>query len=465
MSELELSGRKWSCEYCTYENWQATKKCTLCRAPRPPIYINEDAPTSPPFEQDIYKMAPLVSSPTSPSPSSSTSTMPPHQEAHYKSPPSSCSPVSPTSSESALLQGSKWACQVCTYLNWPKSQKCTQCLTPRPKLAPVASTTAPPTINQDPAKPLNINVNIAESSLRTVASTAGSGSAPRSSPKTSPNSPVSAKAINNDKNRAVAAANVKQGKWSCKACTYENWPRSFKCVLCGIPKGRTYLDLGAVSDKGIINDGSTNLQRSSSNSNLSNRRSPPSSARSPEGIEAQALAGATASPNIMNQEKQDRNKSHDRLKSLDDRRLRQFRNRLRDNDWLWLNACEGVVEGNAHALEAFLASGGDPARQLTVEESSFLNRPSAFQPGYTLVHLAIRFQREDMLAVLLSTTDVATKGKKRVPSHVSPDIAAEILREIAVSLRQRKGDFPCYFLTDLATFSLPAGKDIKLVYN
>ena len=63
-----------------------------------------------------------------------------------------------------------------------------------------------------------------------------------------------------------------------------------------------------------------------------------------------------------------------------------------------------------------------------------------------------------MLAVLLTATDVAKKAKKRVPSHVAPDLAADILREISLAMRQRKGDFPCYFLTDASTFVLPAGE-------
>merc|ERR1719270_948435 len=28
-------------------------------------------------------------------------------------------------------------------------------------------------------------------------------------------------------------------KWNCSACTYENWPRTRKCVLCGILKEAT----------------------------------------------------------------------------------------------------------------------------------------------------------------------------------------------------------------------------------
>ena len=85
-------------------------------------------------------------------------------------------------------------------------------------------------------------------------------------------------------------------------------------------------------------------------------------------------------------------------------------------------------------------------------------RPSAFQAGYTLIHLAIRFQREDILTILLTATDVVKKTKKRVPSHIAPDLASDILRDVSIGIRQRKGDFPCYFLTDMASFALPAGK-------
>lgn len=67
-----------------------------------------------------------------------------------------------------------------------------------------------------------------------------------------------------------------------------------------------------------------------------------------------------------------------------------------------LSLClEGVVEGDLAAVEAYKSSGGDIARQLTSDEVRLLNRPSAFDDGFTLVHLAIRFQRQDMLAVLL----------------------------------------------------------------
>lgn len=139
-------------------------------------------------------------------------------------------------------------------------------------------------------------------------------------------------------------------------------------------------------------------------------------------------------------------------------KLYQIRNRLRDVDWLWLMACQGIIEGDVHAVEAYLAANGDPARQLTSDECALLGRPSAYAPGYSLIHLAIRFRREDMLSTLLAAGEMhAGKPRKRVPSYAAPDVAAAIVREISLSLRQRKGDFPCYFVMETATFALPGG--------
>lgn len=77
----------------------------------------------------------------------------------------------------------------------------------------------------------------------------------------------------------------------------------------------------------------------------------------------------------------------------------------------------GVVEGDLAAVEAYKSSGGDIARQLTADEVRILNRPSAFDTGFTLVHLAIRFQRQDMLAVLLTEVRVFTCVNGEKSSH------------------------------------------------
>lgn len=31
---------KWACEYCTYENYPSSLKCTMCRGPKP--FVSED---------------------------------------------------------------------------------------------------------------------------------------------------------------------------------------------------------------------------------------------------------------------------------------------------------------------------------------------------------------------------------------------------------------------------------------
>lgn len=71
--------------------------------------------------------------------------------------------------------------------------------------------------------------------------------------------------------------------------------------------------------------------------------------------------------------------------------MRQIRNRLSSSDWLFLNACLGIVNDDASAVRAYLRQEGDRARQLTKEECLVLGQPSTFSAGGTLVHLAIRY--------------------------------------------------------------------------
>ena len=73
-----------------------------------------------------------------------------------------------------------------------------------------------------------------------------------------------------------------------------------------------------------------------------------------------------------------------------EKRMRTFRRRLREADWTWLTACMGVVEADMNPVEAYLNTGGDPTRKLTNPEVALLNRPSVYEAGHTLVHLAIK---------------------------------------------------------------------------
>lgn len=53
---------------------------------------------------------------------------------------------------------------------------------------------------------------------------------------------------------------------------------------------------------------------------------------------------------------------------------------------------------------------------------------------------------------------------KRVPSDVNRYLAAEIRRHISSSLKQRKGDFPCYFVSEFVTFALPGGMQLDFLF-
>jgi len=412
MTDVLQKDRKWSCEYCTYENWPASKKCVLCRAPKPMQYIDEDAAA---VEQDIYKMAPLICHDSIPIDTSKTSRDVDVNSSRWSS---------------STDPSAKWTCHMCTYLNWPKALRCTQCRSARQKQLSATLGTAV-------SRPLNVDVNASPDTV--------------SSARNSPSSPEAAKATNNDRNRSVAGLSTNETvKWPCRACTYENWPRAMHCVLCGLPRG----DRSGSSEKDTAGScrGGTGPRR----------RSPPTASIRGAELADSHSGGATACPSI-HQVQHERNVGGPTVdvamaSNYMSPKLHQIRNRLRDVDWLWLMACQGIVDGDVHAVEAYLAASGDPARQLTSDECALLGRPSAYAPGYSMVHLAIRFRREDMLSTLLAAGEMhAGKPRKRVPSYAAPDVAAAIVREISLSLRQRKGDFPCYFVMETATFVLPGG--------
>ena len=61
------------------------------------------------------------------------------------------------------------------------------------------------------------------------------------------------------------------------------------------------------------------------------------------------------------------------------------------------------------------------------------------------------------LCLIPTSLKVSQQAAKCIPAMVCPELTEQIRREVAASLHQRKGDFTCYFLTDLVTFTLPAG--------
>lgn len=214
------------------------------------------------------------------------------------------------------------------------------------------------------------------------------------------------------------------GKWSCSVCTYENWPKALKCSMC-------------------LNPRETN----------SGRNSQASAKHSPEHDE-----NVASNIVVNNKRNQQLVREQEPMNNLDvyqqERYMRQLR---RQPDWQWLNACIGIAENNVGAVESYLTCGGDAGRALTHSEVNLLNHNNiAFDVGHTLIHLAIRFHRDEMLPMLLVQISGSGPGIKRVPSYVAPDLASDIRRHFAHSLRIRKASFSCQYVTEHATFSLPA---------
>ncbi|XP_053778481.1 ubiquitin thioesterase ZRANB1 [Desmodus rotundus] len=381
-------GLKWACEYCTYENWPSAIKCTMCRAQRPSgTIITED-----PFKSGSSDVG------RDWDPSSTEGGSSP-----LICPDSSARPR--VKSSYSMENANKWSCHMCTYLNWPRAIRCTQCLSQRRTRSPTES----PQSSGSGSRPVAFSVDPCEEY--------------------------------NDRNKL----NTRTQHWTCSICTYENWAKAKKCVVCDHPRPNNIeaIELAETEEaSSIINEQDRARWRGSCSSGNSQRRSPPATKRDSEvkmDFQRIELAGAVGSKEEL---------------EVDFKKLKQIKNRMKKTDWLFLNACVGVVEGDLAAIEAYKSSGGDIARQLTADEVRLLNRPSAFDVGYTLVHLAIRFQRQDMLAILL--TEVSQQAAKCIPAMVCPELTEQIRREIAASLHQRKGDFACYFLTDLVTFTLPA---------
>ncbi|XP_065372565.1 ubiquitin thioesterase trabid [Calliphora vicina] len=233
-------------------------------------------------------------------------------------------------------------------------------------------------------------------------------------------------------------------KWACNTCTYENFPKSLKCSMCGSPRDINSSGGGVVGGNAAhsIENNASGISNNQTNVTCSDK-----------------LNDTVSSNNSFNKQQNiyqlgsDTINNCDTMQERQERRIRQIRRQV---DWQWLNACLGVVENNFSAVEAYLSCGGNPARSLTSTEIAALNRNSAFDVGHTLIHLAIRFHREEMLPMLLAQISGSGPGIKRVPSYVAPDLAADIRRHFANMLRMRKSVFPCTYVHEHATFSLPA---------
>ncbi|XP_068807574.1 ubiquitin thioesterase ZRANB1 isoform X2 [Struthio camelus] len=271
-------GIKWACEYCTYENWPSAIKCTMCRAQRPSgTIITED-----PFKSGSSDIG-RDWDPTSTEGGSSP----------LICPDSSARPR--VKSSYSMESANKWSCHMCTYLNWPRAIRCTQCLSQRRTRSPTES----PQSSGSGSRPVPFSVDPCEEY--------------------------------NDRNKL----NTRAQHWTCSVCTYENWAKARKCVVCDHPRPNNIeaIELADTEEaSSIINEQDRARWRGSCSSGNSQRRSPPTTKRESEvkmDFQRIELAGAVGSKEEL---------------EVDFKKLKQIKNRMKKTDWLFLNACVDIED-------------------------------------------------------------------------------------------------------------------------
>ena len=286
---MALPNNKWDCPTCTYLNWSSSLKCSLCGCPRS-------------FEVTPKATVAKIKSHTQ------------NSLCITKSSPSSVLPTSISSIETC--PGDKWICSVCTYKNTLKASVCTMCRCVRPKLH--VHVDRSPSIFDYATSTTNTNTGGAVGGVSSI-------------------DPLDQHVKKYHKQRHSSENRLK--RWKCWSCTYENYPKSTHCTLCGVGRG--------------ITTGSCSPTREDLVTNGSHKR-------------------RTVSSSI-------------------DENVRQIRNRLSATDWLFIQACEGATRGDIRSVKDYVKNGGDKQRQLTSNEILVLgNQSSKYSTGLSLIDLALR---------------------------------------------------------------------------
>ncbi len=185
---------KWSCDYCTFANWPSAVKCTMCAAPRPPTY-----------PRDIYELSAFEKQEWS---------------ASNEAISTSCLFGSGSNAPSTAAGSGKWSCTACTYFNWPRALRCVQCRTPKPSFLK----------NNRRSPGLSPSANSAVISTQQASTSRETLSDDVSPP------PDEVQVLGEKFHNLSCGSSTASRKWACRACTYENYPKATKCVICRTPK-------------------------------------------------------------------------------------------------------------------------------------------------------------------------------------------------------------------------------------
>jgi ubiquitin thioesterase ZRANB1 len=376
MATTTLIDDKWSCSICTYLNFAVAQKCTMCRQART---TTMDAASA-----DIYQL----------NASSESNTQ--QEQAQQQIPATYIDSVE------------KWPCDQCTFLNYPRAARCTQC----------GSSRLIGTSRVSPVQP-SIDTNTNE----------------RISPPPSITD-----------SRLIAQ---RLRKWTCTRCTTDNYPATKKCISCGNLRH----NIPIISTPTCSSSSSSSSTCSSILIGTDEEQRMNAINKSMENINVERISNKES--------------KHNRI-SVEKRLITNKRNSSSTtSDRLWLKACQTLLDhGSLTIVFEYLLCGGDPTRQITIEDTQYLTcncLSSIDLVGRTLKNLAnITGQIEQFCKFETAFQQLIRQQKKiphqrRVPANICNRMNAMIQHFFHSHLKLKKvTDFQSYFLTEWFTAVLPA---------
>ncbi|CAH8629048.1 unnamed protein product [Dicrocoelium dendriticum] len=303
-------------------------------------------------------------------------------------------------------------------------------------------------------------------------------------------------------------------KWSCPQCTYENWPKSKHCVMCYGPRPHFPLDSHSNVAEDITRKDKSSIQTSlTSLSQARIKRSKPIS-RDKLWLEAcRAVLDGEVTPierYLLVGGRLDRKLTKQDCRHLESQHQPPLSSDILHSSVLFDTACR-VLE---HELTCPFSLGASALGSTNTDDSVSATNYPKFRLGSTLVDLAIRFGRTDLVNLFIALSGLQTtssalsmpgngsskdatrsslasclsnesvsqsKGVRRpssvqthpssqhcvnrasnlshrskwMPCQASPHIARELRDSFASGIRHHHGNFACAYMAEWGTFALP----------
>ena len=224
------------------------------------------------------------------------------------------------------------------------------------------------------------------------------------------------------------------GGWTCSMCTFDNWAASGRCTQCGSPSPL------AASSKPHSPPSTTSVSNNKWTCPTCTYQNWPKSKHCVMCRASQPPSTQLPSPSFS------------------------FIHTSFDDDWL--SACRSVITGDTDSLQTLLIRSESQSplssRQLTTQECEVLEQYNTtanitLRPGLSLLDLIRLYNRTDCISYLTTLPSPVSKSRAKRPiCGVNSVAAKELLRRLNSCIRQRKGVFSCYYLTEFGTFYLPA---------